>query len=207
MERAHVIVVRHGQTTWNKEGRWQGHFDSPLTPRGLAQAEALARRLVNQRFSALYSSDLGRATQTAQIISAATGRGVVCDARLRERNLGIFQGLTSEEIKTTYPEEYEIYRSRDPDHVLPGGESLRYQVERNVGCFEELARKHVGESIVVVTHGGVLSGLFRHTLSIPLQASRRFEFMNSSLNVFAYGEGYWTLQTWGDVSHLDTEMD
>ncbi len=207
MERTHVIVVRHGETKWNTERRFQGHLDSPLTQKGLSQAQALTRRLTNQRFSALYSSDLGRAYQTAQIISAATGRGVVSDAKLRERNLGIFQGLRSEEIKTAYPEEYEIYRSRDPDHVIPGGESLRHQVERNIGCFEELARKHVGESIVVVTHGGVLSGLFRHTLSIPLQAPRRFEFMNSSLNVFAYGEGYWSLRTWGDISHLDAATD
>ncbi len=205
MEPTHVIVVRHGETMWNTEGRWQGHLDCPLTPRGLTQAQALARRLMNQRFNALYSSDLGRAYHTAQIISAATGHGVVSDARLRERNLGIFQGLRSEEIKTAYPEEYELYRSRDPDHMIPGGESLRQQVERNISCLEELAQNHSGESIVVVTHGGVLSGLFRHTLSIPLQAPRRFEFMNSSLNVFAYGGGYWTLRTWGDVSHLDAE--
>lgn len=207
MKRTHVIVVRHGETTWNTEKRWQGHLDSPLTPRGLSQARALAARLMNQRFSALYSSDLGRAYETAQIVAAATGHSVVPDARLRERNLGIFQGLTSEEIRTAYPEEHELYRARDPDHLLPGGESLRRQVERNVACFEELAQKHLVESIVVVTHGGVLSGLFRHVLSLPLEAPRRFDFANSSLNVFTYGEGYWTLRTWGDVSHLDGEMD
>ncbi len=202
----HVIVVRHGETTWNTEKRWQGHLDSPLTPRGISQAQALARRLANQRFSALYSSDLGRAYQTAQIISAATGHSVIPDVRLRERNLGIFQGLTNEEIRTTaHPDLYERYRVRDPDHVLPGGESLRQQIERNISCFEELAQKHLGESILVVTHGGVLSGLFRHVLSIPFEAPRRFEFPNSSLNVFTYREEYWTLQTWGDVGHLASE--
>lgn len=205
MQRTHVIVVRHGETEWNNEKRWQGHLDSPLTSKGLAQARALAGRLAHQRFNVLYSSDLGRAYRTAQIISAATGHSVAPDARLRERHLGIFQGLTSEEIRQGHAEEYERHRARDPDHVLPGGESLSQQVERNVACFEELAQKHLGESIVVVTHGGVLSGLFRHVLSIPLEAPRRFEFPNSSLNVFIFREGYWTLQTWGDVGHLDGE--
>jgi len=207
MKRTRVIVVRHGETAWNIEKRWQGHLDSPLTPKGMSQARGLSRRLIDQRFNALYSSDLGRACRTAEIISAATGHGAVLDARLRERNLGVFQGLTSEEIRAHHPEAYERYRARDPDHVPPGGESLRHQVERNLFCFEELAQKHFGEAIAAVTHGGVLSGLFRHVLSIPLDAPRRFEFPNGSLNVFTYGDGYWTLQTWGDISHLDGEAD
>ncbi|SRR5713226_133545 len=205
MQRAQVIVVRHGETTWNMERKFQGHLDSELTAKGISQAQAIAERLVNHSFSALYSSDLGRATQTAQIISAATGRTVVSDPRLRERNLGVFQGLTSEEIKAKYPGEYESYRSRDPDYIVPEGESLHRQVERNIACFEELAQRHCAESIVVVTHGGVLSGLFRHVLSIPLEAPRRFDFPNSSLNVFTYGDGGWTLRTWGDTSHLEKD--
>ncbi len=208
MEHTRVIVVRHGETAWNTEKRWQGHLDSPLTPKGVSQAQALARRLARENFSALYCSDLGRACQTAQIISAVTGHRVSPDARLRERNLGIFQGLTTEEIRTTAdPDLYERYRTRDPDHVLPGGESIRQQIERNIACFEELAKKHLGESIVVVTHGGVLSGFFRHVLSLPLNAPRRFEFRNSSLNVFIYRGDYWILQTWGDVNHLVPEAD
>jgi probable phosphoglycerate mutase len=206
MQRTQVIVVRHGETAWNNEKRWQGHLDSPLTAKGLSQAQALARRLSGERFSALYTSDLGRAYQTAQLIAAATGHSVVLDARLRERKLGVFQGLTSDEIRAVHAEEYELYRARDPDHRLPEGESLRQQVERNLRCFEELAQRHLGESIVVVTHGGVLSGLFRHVLSIPLQAPRRFAFANSSLNVFIFQKGDWMLQTWGDVSHLDGEI-
>ena len=205
MQRTLVIVVRHGETVWNIEKRWQGHLDSPLTSMGLSQAHALARRLAHQRFKALYCSDLGRAYQTAQIIAAATGHQVTLDARLRERNLGIFQALTSEDIRKSHAEEYELYRARDPDHILPHGESLRQQIERNIACLEELAQKHLGESIVVVTHGGVLSGLCRHVLSIPLQAPRRFAFPNSALNIFTFGEGYWTLQTWGDVSHLEKD--
>jgi probable phosphoglycerate mutase len=206
MKRTQIIVVRHGQTVWNTERRFQGHLDSPLTPRGVSEAEALGRRLVNQRFDALYSSDLGRALETARIISAATAHPVNSDARLRERHLGAFQGKTGKEIGAAYPEAYEIYRRRDPDFIVPGGESLRQQAERNFSCLEELAERYAGACLVVVTHGGVLSAILRHVLSIPFDATRRFEFPNSSLNIFTFGDGYWTLRTWGDISHL-ADMD
>jgi 2,3-bisphosphoglycerate-dependent phosphoglycerate mutase len=204
MEPTEVIVVRHGETTWNLEGRRQGHLDSPLTPKGIAQAEALAQRLKGEHFGALYSSDLGRACQTAEIIASATGHGIAVDGRLRERNLGIFQGLRSDEIQKFYPEEYRLHRTSGPDFVIPGGESARQQVERNIRCLEELTQQHPGQRIAVVTHGGVLSGLFRHTFSIPLDAPRRFEFLNCSINVFTYEQNLWMLQTWGDVSHLNS---
>jgi len=202
MERTQVILVRHGQTQWNIQGIRQGHLDSELTEKGLAQAKALGARLAQEKFSALYSSDLGRALQTAQMIAAATGHEIVTDARLRERHLGIFQGLSADEIKAKHPEEYKLHRSLGPEYVIPGGESVRQQVARNVAFLNELAYKHVGETIVVVTHGGVVSGFFRNTLSIPLEAPRRFEFVNAGLNVFACQDGNWFLQTWGDVSHL-----
>ncbi len=202
MDRTQVIIVRHGQTQWNIKGVRQGHLDSPLTEKGLAQAEALGERLAREKFSVLYSSDLGRAVQTARMISHATGHTIVTDARLRERHLGIFQGLNAEEIKERYPEEYRLHRTLGPDYVIPGGESVHQQVARNVACLEECVEKHAGQTIAVVTHGGVLSGLFRHIFSIPFQAPRRFEFVNASLNLFTYEEGHWMLRTWGDVSHL-----
>jgi probable phosphoglycerate mutase len=168
----------------------------------MAQAKALAQRLARERFSALYSSDLGRAVQTAMAIADLTEHEIVTDPRLRERHLGIFQGLNGNEILEKYPEERRLLRTLGPDYVIPGGESMKQQVERNVAYLTDLAHKHVGETIVVVTHGGVVSGFFRQTLAIPLDAPRRFEFVNAGLNVFAYEEEYWVLLTWGDVSHL-----
>jgi probable phosphoglycerate mutase len=202
MQRTQLILVRHGQTEWNIAGIRQGHLDSRLTERGMAQAKALAQRLARERFSALYSSDLGRAVQTAMAIADLTEHEIVTDPRLRERHLGIFQGLNGNEILEKYPEERRLLRTLGPDYVIPGGESMKQQVERNVAYLTDLAHKHVGETIVVVTHGGVVSGFFRQTLAIPLDAPRRFEFVNAGLNVFAYEEEYWVLLTWGDVSHL-----
>ena len=202
MSRTQVIIVRHGQTQWNIRKIRQGHFDSELTEKGIAQARALGQRLARESFIALYSSDLGRAVQTAHMITAVTGHEIVTDNRLRERHLGIFQGLSGDEIKERHPEEYRLHRTLGPDYVIPGGESVRQQVTRNVSCLDEIALKHNGEKVVVVTHGGVVSGLFRHVLNIPLEAPRRFEFVNAGLNVFAYEDGHWMLRTWGDVSHL-----
>jgi broad specificity phosphatase PhoE len=121
---------------------------------------------------------------------------------LRERHLGIFQGLNAAEISEKYPEERRLLRTEGPDYVIPEGESMRQQVARNVMFLDDLARKHAGETVVVVTHGGVVSGFFRHTLAIPLDAPRRFEFVNAGLNVFIREGGNWMLLTWGDISHL-----
>jgi probable phosphoglycerate mutase len=202
MQRTQLIIVRHGQTEWNIKGIRQGHLDSPLTGRGLAQAKALGQRLAREKFSVLYSSDLGRAIETAREIVSVTGHQIVTDARLRERHLGIFQGLNANEINERYPEERRLLRTSGPGYVIPGGESMIQQVERNVAFLDSLAVRHAGETIVVVTHGGVVSGFFRHTLAIPLDAPRRFEFVNAGLNVFAHEDGNWLLLTWGDVSHL-----
>jgi probable phosphoglycerate mutase len=173
MDRTQLIIVRHGQTQWNLKLIRQGHLDSPLTEKGIAQAKALGERLVQETFAALYSSDLGRAVQTAQMIAAATGHEIVTDPRLRERHLGIFQGLNGDELREKYPEEYRLHRTAGPGYVIPGGESVQQQVARNLDYLVGIAEKHRGETIIVVTHGGVLSGFFRHALSIPLEAPRR----------------------------------
>ena len=202
MDATYVMVVRHGETEWNTEGRRQGHLDSTLTAKGRAQAEALAQRFTPESCNAIYSSDLGRAYETAKVIAEKTGHDVVSDARLRERNLGIFQGLDGDEIRARYPTEYEEHRNGGADHAVPEGESFRQQTERNMRCLEELAKRHAGEIIMVVTHGGVLSALFRHTLDISLDAPRRFSFKNASVNTFKFQDGIWGLETWGDITHL-----
>src|SRR5262245_21363363 len=155
------IVVRHGETAWNAEGRIQGHLDSPLNEEGLGQAVLLADRLARQRFSRLYSSDLGRALQTAPPIADHSGRVVHADVRLRERNLGIFQGDSGAQCERRWPKHYANFRSRDPEHVIPAGESGRELYERVIDMFTVLTREHPGERLAVVTHGGEADALVR----------------------------------------------
>jgi probable phosphoglycerate mutase len=197
-----LILLRHGQTQWSVEGRHHGHLDSPLSSAGLAEAATLAARLTHERFSALYTSDLGRAQHTAEIIARQTEHAIRIEVRLRERHFGIFQGLLKEEILQRCPLEYRHWEDGDPDYVIPGGESARQHFSRSVSCLEELAERHCGERIVIVTHAGVLEALLQHTLGINLEAPRRFKRRHASWNVFSYRDHRWFLETWGDLSHL-----
>ncbi|MFP2961090.1 histidine phosphatase family protein [Myxococcus sp. 1LA] len=196
------ILLRHGETEWNSLGRLQGHQDSRLSQAGLRQADALAARLEPVRFTALYCSDLGRAQETARRIAARTGHAVQPDARLRERGLGILEGLTRDEARQRHPDVFSAYAAGAPDYVVPGGESTAQRLRHAVECLEELGARHRGERLVVVTHGGVLSLLFRHSLGIPPAAPRTFSVLNAGWNQFDYHEGTWRLVTWGDVTHL-----
>jgi 2,3-bisphosphoglycerate-dependent phosphoglycerate mutase len=203
------IVVRHGETAWNAEGRIQGHLDSPLNEEGLAQALLVGDRLTRDPFSHLYSSDLGRALQTVQPIADRSGRRVLTDERLRERKLGVFQGLTGAECERRFPEHYARFRARDPDHVIPGGESIRQLYERVGAAFAALAREHVGARVVVVTHGGVLDALYRFVQGVPLERPRDFPIFNASLNTVHCTDARWSVDRWGDISHLtrDAALD
>lgn len=201
MPKTRLILLRHGQAEWNIEGRYQGQLDSALTPAGQAQAEALAARLARHRVTALYSSDLGRAQETARRAAEASGLQVILNPRLRERHLGIFQGLLKSEIRQKFPDEYRRFKSNS-DYIIPDGESVRQFSARVIDCLEEIAGRHGGQEIAVVTHGGPLSLLLRHTLNVPLEAPRRFERPEASWNVFRFENGKWFLETWGDSSHV-----
>ncbi len=197
-----LILIRHGETTWNEQGRWQGHLNSDLTAAGEQQAQAIGARLAGTTFDALYSSDLGRARQTAEAIASRTGRPIITEPGLRERALGVFEGLTTSEIRERFPLEYEGFQSRDPDHIIPEGESLRDKHERAVRTLERIAASHAGQTVVVVTHGGVLDSAFRHALGLALTQPRQWVLYNGSLNTFFVEDGAWKLGTWGDISHL-----
>lgn len=200
---AEIILIRHGETQWNIEGRWQGHADSPLTKKGVNQAKAVAKRLRETSFSALYSSDLGRAMQTATIISHVTGHEIVADQRLRERNVGVLQGMTLKEMMTRYPEEWSQYQSQKAEYVIPEGESANQRSQINIEFLTGIAKKHMGECAVIITHGGVLNNLFKHVLKIPPEGNRRYKIYNGAINSFAYSENGWILRIWGDISHYD----
>jgi len=198
--------VRHGQTEWNDGARFQGHLDSPLTKGGRLQAEAIGRRIAREQIAAIYSSDLGRARATAELIANACKLPVVMEDRLRERALGIFQGLNRKEISVRFPEEAKKYYSRDPEYVVPGGESAMGRFLLALEFLDEIARRHRGESVVAITHGGVVQGMFRHVTGVGFEAPRRFAIRNAAYNVFLRDEGGWSLDTWGDIAHYPGEL-
>ena len=202
-----VIVVRHGQTEWNDGSRFQGHLDSPLTPAGMLQAESIGIRIAREPIAAIFSSDLGRAKQTAELIARAVKLPVEIDERLRERALGVFQGLNREEVAARYPEESRRYFSRDPHYVVPGGESFMGRFQIGFACFNEIAERHRGLTVVAVTHGGLVQAMFRHVTGVSFEAPRRFALWNAAYNVFVRNaDDGWSLETWGDISHYPAEI-
>lgn len=209
MKQTEFIIVRHGETAWNAAGIIQGHLDSPLNEEGLAQALLVGERLGHENFDAFYCSDLGRARQTAQPLADRRGTLPILSPAIRERHLGVFQGLNSAQCQEKYPEDYRRFHERDPEHVVPQGESIRQLYERAGGFLVDLAKRHVSQRVVIVTHGGVLDVLHRFVRGMPLGQPRDFTVYNASLNHIAHNNGVWSILKWGDISHLtrDAALD
>lgn len=198
-----LILIRHGETVWNREHRMQGQADSPLSPTGLRQAQLLGQRMKDIAFTALYCSDSGRAHHTARSVAEVTGHQLILEPRLRERHFGIFEGLTGPEMQTQHPEEYGRFKSRDPHYAVPGGETAAAFRDRALACLVEIAERHAGELVVVVTHGLVCDIAYRAAHGIDLMARREFELVNAGINRFHYESGTWRVEVWGDAAHLD----
>lgn len=180
-----------------------GQGDSPLTDLGQRQASAIADRLSRIPFSALYSSDLGRAFQTATRIGERSGKAINLDADLREMSLGIFEGYVWEELKDVFPSEWADYHPKENrDYVIPNGESRQQKFERSVGVINRIADAHPDETVVVVSHAGVLLDFFEFVLGLAAGNERRFMRKNATYNSFLKTEGTWALEVWGDDSHL-----
>ncbi len=203
-----ICLVRHGETAWNAERRLQGHTDIPLNDTGLAQARATAVSLAGERFDAVYSSDLTRARQTVEAITAGNGLTPGLDAGLRERHYGSFQALTYDEARTRFPADYQRFESRDPDFVFPqGGESLRSFAGRIHTALERIVRTHQGGTVLVVTHGGVLDVAHRLATGKPLEAPRDFTIPNAALNWIGHDGETWSLIAWAEQRHLVNALD
>lgn len=198
-----ICVVRHGETAWNIARRLQGHLDVPLNELGWAQAHAAGYRLRQECFTALYSSDLTRAWTTAQTIGEAIGLEPQAAPGFRERRYGVFEGLTYDEAEQQFPEEYARFQARDPLCDFGGqGETLQAFYERIAASLQEVAARHVGETIVVVAHGGVLDAINRFVRQQPLQTPRDFHIPNAGLNWLAVDGDGWRIDAWALTDHL-----
>jgi probable phosphoglycerate mutase len=160
-----LILARHGETDWNRDGRFQGHADPPLNDRGREQAHALAAFLADEPIEAVYASDLLRAHETAQIVATSRGLPVVVDPDLRERDVGAWAGLTLPEIEDRFPEELRAFR----EHGASVGESHDALSRRVVTAARRIAAAHAGGQVLVVTHGGALR-MLRHAAGGDLGA-------------------------------------
>ncbi|MEQ1763680.1 MAG: histidine phosphatase family protein [Pyrinomonadaceae bacterium] len=159
-----LYLIRHGQSAGNAEGRFGGHGPTPLSELGQRQAELTAEGLAKENISAIYSSDLYRAVQTAEPLSRLAGVSVLTKSAFRERNVGVLEGLTFDESKQHHPKDYYALVNRNYHHVITGGESYRQLVKRAMDEIWEIIRKHQGERIAVFSHTGAICFMTLHLM-------------------------------------------
>ncbi|MFK7800551.1 MAG: histidine phosphatase family protein [Anaerolineae bacterium] len=194
-----IILIRHGQTDWNLQGRWQGDTDIPLNATGKAQARALSARLVSWPIENLYSSDLQRAAETAATLGDSLGLEPILDAGWRERNLGELEGLTRVEIAEKYPHltlPRQFVETRE-------GEIYTVFKKRVVSAFARIMEKHTGQTTAVVSHSASLRVLISHVLEIPDRIYAPFSLGgNTGLSRVVIKEGWAQLTLLNDTSHI-----
>jgi broad specificity phosphatase PhoE len=204
-----IYLIRHGETDWNLNGRWQGHADVPLNPLGLRQAQLVARRFLSEQLpvDALYSSDLDRAYRTARAIGEAVQLEVQPLPELREIDVGRWSGLTYEEIRVHYPDEIAMI---EQGHDIPrgGGESLTLLRRRVVAAIESLVARHPQATLAIVTHGGCIRMLLAHADDrSDLDHHGYLHIGNTSISTLQIGRAGWrTIQT-NDMRHLEEQHD
>jgi len=201
-----LIFVRHGETDFNVERRYQGHTDSELSERGRQQAVSVAKRLGAEPITAVYASDLRRASETARIIADVHDLQVCTDARLRECSFGDWEGLSVEEIQERYPKQYENYRQDSVTYRAPNGETLQSLMARVVSAVEEITARHEDGHIVIVGHGGTVNSFICHALGAQLSIFRRIRLDNCGLTIFHREQGgRWVLEVLNDTCHLENQ--
>ena len=166
-----ILLARHGETDWNREGRFQGHADPPLNDTGRKQAAQLAVELEDVELASVYSSPLRRAYETAELVAAPHGLTPVALAVLREVDVGSWQGLRREELEERHPEGFA--RWLDYEQGWEDGETYDEMSRRVVPALLELAAEHEGEQILAVTHGGPIRAAFAFAIGSSHAEARR----------------------------------
>ena len=206
-----LLLIRHGESTANAEGRLQGHLDIPLNDRGRLESDLLAERLSRLTIDALYTSPLSRARDTAETVANRLGLDVVERPALMERDVGELAGLTREEIRARYPEYVRARAAGDSNVTVAGYESDDELAQRVMRVLEEIVGEHPGQTVAVITHGGVIAVACRQTLQMPVARPGPFAVSNAGITTFdmrgedpdAWGRPRAQLVTLNDTCHLD----
>ena len=197
-----LYLIRHGETVWNADGRFQGQQNTPLNALGRAQADSAARALADIPFEAVYTSDLARAAETAEIIAAPHALAPLPDPRLREVHFGEWEGLAMPEVTTRWPEIVAAWRADSLRTRPPGGETLEQLQQRVVAALTDIVRAYPTGTLAVVGHGGSLRAIITHILNADLSIFRRLRLDNCSISIITVTDGQYTLRLFNDICHL-----
>ena len=198
-----MLLIRHGQSTWNSERRIQGQLDPPLSAEGRRQAQLLAARLTGRTFSALYASDLKRAFETAEVVGASVGLEPAPDKGLREIYLGEWEGMTTEEIAAGYPDAWARWVEEPDWDVVPGGERAEAFDARVGAALEDIQRRHEHGNVLVVTHGGVIQVALHRIVGRGSRGFFPFRIQNASISMIEDRNGRSVIGGVNDVAHLE----
>jgi alpha-ribazole phosphatase len=204
---ARLLIVRHGQTDWNSNGRFQGQIDVPLNPAGVKQAQAVARRLSSERPAAIYASDLQRAWRTAEAIHQALPADKRCpliaEPRLQELCFGEWEGLTYQQIRAAQGQLLQRWENDLEHNAPPGGETLLALADRVQAALRHITQAYPDACILLVAHGGPLRMLIASALGLPPQRFWQLHLSNASLSELnLYPEGA-ILNQLNSTSHLE----
>ena len=199
----HLLLIRHGETDWNNEGRIQGHTDTPLNPRGIQQAGRLAARLASEEIDAVYTSPLARARVTAELIAQKHCLTAIPDDRLKEKFLGDFEGMTGGDLEKQYPEIFHAWHASEVHFPLPGEETPTALQERVQAFLDRVRAEHPdGAQVAVVSHGGTLSMFLATLIGLDIQRRFPFWFDNASVSHIDLSGTRFRLRLLNDTCHL-----
>ena len=199
-----LIVIRHGETDWNRQHRFQGQIDVPLNALGLEQARRMGERLAFEAIDHLVVSDLTRAQQTAQALASRHGLALQVEPLWREQAFGVLEGLDVPTIQRRHAGLWARWTRHEAGYALPeGGESNAAFHARVMQALQALVAAHAGARIAVVTHGGVLDLLWRTVQGQPLSGPRDCEIPNTGINRLRLADGRLQIEQWADAAHLD----
>ncbi len=206
-----LILLRHGETLWNRDGRFQGQLDIELNDTGRRQARQAARRLARERIDVIYSSDLRRASETAEIVAQGRGMTPITTPALRERHWGDWQGLYGAEVRDRFPELVRRWAQGDPDMASAGGETIRELCRRVSAWVSEIPAKHPGQTVLAVGHGAALKAMIGGLIGLPMEMLGRFRLDNASVSIIELRDDRPVLALLNDTAHTqvaeDTETD
>lgn len=197
-----IILVRHGETTWNVEGRYQGQEDTPLSQRGLQQGQLLAEGLRNIPIDLCISSPLQRSYQTCKFCADLHKLPVATDERLLEINHGTWEGVLAKDIEAQYPQEFHQWHTQPHLVQMPGGENLEDVHRRVRAAFDDYAAAYPNQTILVAAHDAVNKAIICDLLELSMEHFWQIKQDNTCINVLEYQDGIWRIVLLNSTAHM-----